>query len=162
VEHLKLPTILINQTDLARVIRELNGLNDFFAEAKIRTGGTSMMMPKLSRILDQLARDNNINLLDEAERSQLFAGLQEIFKDAPKMHLSFAAEPSFKALERVLIWLRENIHPHSLVQVGLQPAIAGGCVLRTSNKVFDMSLRSNLKKQESYLAQLIKGAADGR
>jgi F0F1-type ATP synthase delta subunit len=162
VEHLKLPTTLVNQTDLARVLRELNSLNDFFTEARIRSGGTAMNMPKLSRLLDQLARENSVNLLDESERSNLFTSLQAIAKSAPKMHLSFAAEPSFKALEQILIWLRQNIHPHSLVQVGLQPAIAGGCVLRTANKVFDMSLRSNLKKQETYLAQLIKGAADGR
>jgi len=162
VEHLKLPTTLINQVDLARIIRELKTLNDFFVDARIRTAGTSMILPKLSRVLDQLARENDINLLDDKQRVQLLEAMQSIQNSAPKMHLSFAAEPSFKSLEKVLIWLRANIHPYSLVQVGLQPAIAGGCVLRTSNRVFDMSLRSGLKKQEIYLAQLIKGAADGR
>ncbi len=162
MERLSLPTSLINQIDLARVLRELNELNDFFAQAKIRNSGISMQMPKLSRILDQLARDNKINLLDEADRTRLNTGLLSINKTAPRMHLSFATEPSFKALEKLIIWLRQNIHQHSLVQVGLQPAIAGGCVLRTTNKVFDMSMRRGLKKQESYLTKLIKGAADER
>jgi F0F1-type ATP synthase delta subunit len=74
---------------------------------------------------------------------------------------SFAAEPSARSFEPVLTWLRTNIHPQAMVQIGLQPAIAAGCVLRTPNRVFDMSLRSGLKKQEPYLARLIKGAVDG-
>ena len=74
------------------------------------------------------------------------------------MHISFAAEPSVKALETILVWLRDNIHPKVLLQVGLQPAVAAGCVLRTPNKVFDMSLRAYLDRQGDYLVQLIRGA----
>jgi F0F1-type ATP synthase delta subunit len=67
-----------------------------------------------------------------------------------------------KALEKILLWLRQNVHPQVLLQVGLQPAIAAGCVLRTTNKIFDMSLKAHLSQQTDYLKQLISGAADGR
>jgi F0F1-type ATP synthase delta subunit len=84
-----------------------------------------------------------------------------MYENAPSFHVSFAVEPSPRALEKILVWLRENIHPQVLVQVGLQPAIAAGCVMRAANKVFDMSLRSNLKEQSGYLTQLVRGAVDG-
>jgi F0F1-type ATP synthase delta subunit len=161
VEQLKLPLSVVSQIDLARLLRELNSLDDFFSGAKIRTASTAMQLPKLSRQLDQLARDNNANLLDDKARTKLTRDLKDIYEQAPKLHISFAAEPSARSFEPVLTWLRTNIHPQAMVQIGLQPAIAAGCVLRTPNRVFDMSLRSGLKKQEPYLARLIKGAVDG-
>jgi F0F1-type ATP synthase delta subunit len=158
---LKLPDALIGRPDLTRLSRELNSLNDFFAGAKTRQTGTSMQLPKISRLLDGLARENQVNLLKEDERAKLIIGLNEIYEKAPSMHISFAVEPSPKALEKILVWLRQNIHPQVLLQVGLQPAIAAGCILRSTNKVFDMSLRANLKKQSGYLTQLVRGAVDG-
>lgn len=161
MERLKLPIAVISEIDVARLLRELNGLNDFFVSARIRTAGTAMQAPKLSRLMDQLAKDNGINLLEEADRAKLLDGLKRVQAQAPKLHISFAADPSPKAMERIITWLRSNIHPQTLVQVGLQPSIAAGCIVRTPNKVFDMSLRSSLKKQEPYLVKLIVGAVNG-
>lgn len=162
MERLKLPITVVSEIDIARLLRELNGLNDFFVSARIRTTGTAMQMPKLSRLMDQLAKDNGINLLEETDRTKLLDGLNQVRTQAPKLHISFAADPSPKAMEQIMTWLRRNIHPQTLVQVGLQPSIAAGCIVRTPNKIFDMSLRSNLKKQEPYLVKLIVGAVNGR
>jgi F0F1-type ATP synthase delta subunit len=162
VEHLNLPTFVVSQADVAKLQRELNGLNDFFTTAKARQTGTAMQLPKLTRILNQLAHENRINLLEEADRNKLAAALAELYEQAPSLHISFASEPSPKALETLVVWVRTNIHPHSLIQIGLQPSIAAGCFLRTPNKVFDMSLRTTLKNSEPYLVKLIAGAVSGR
>jgi F0F1-type ATP synthase delta subunit len=156
---LQLSANIIGQVDIARILRELKSLDDFFAAAKTRPAGTSMQLPKLTRLLDQVAKENNFNLLEESNRKELYRELDQIVSTAPLLHISFAAEPSTQALEKVLIWLRANIHPQVLLQVGLQPAIAAGCVVRTANKVFDMSLRENLKEHQQYLMQLIDTAA---
>jgi F0F1-type ATP synthase delta subunit len=160
--ELRLPLSVVSQVDVARLIRELNGLEDFFAGAALRRSGSPLPPPRLTRLLDQVAADNKCNLLDAAQRKNLQTALNQILGVAPLLHISFAAEPSPKALERILVWFRSNIHPQALLQVGLQPTIAAGCVLRTPNKLFDMSMRSYLKKQEPYLAQLIAGAARER
>jgi hypothetical protein len=159
---LKLPPSVIGEIDINRLQRELNSLNDFFIGATARPAGTSMLLPKLSRSMDQLARDNEVNLLDESHRAKLGEALEHVHATAPSFHISFAVEPSPKALEKILVWLRQNIHPQVLLQVGLQPVIAAGCVLRTTNKVFDMSLRAHLNSQTQQLTKLIQGAADGR
>jgi F0F1-type ATP synthase delta subunit len=158
---LKLPDSLIGLPDVTRLTRELNSLNDFFDGAQTRPKGTAMQPPKVSRVLNELAQTNQTSLLQADGRAQLFKRLQELYDSAPSMHISFAVEPSPRALEKILVWMRANIHPNVLLQVGLQPAIAAGCVLRSTNKVFDMSLRSNLKKQSGYLTQLVRGAVDG-
>jgi len=162
VEHLRLPNTVISPVDVARLLRELNNLDDFFVSAKNRQAGTSMQLPKLSRQLDQLSHENEINLLDESHRAGLTQTLQSIHDKAPKLHMSFASEPSSKPFEQILLWLRKNIHPHTLVTIGLQPAIAAGCIVRTPNKIFDLSLRASLENQRPYLTRLIKGAVDGR
>jgi F0F1-type ATP synthase delta subunit len=162
VEHLKLSHTVVSQNDIARLQRELNGLNDFFVSARARQTGTGMRLPRLTRLLNQLAAENRINLLEDAGRQKLADGLAQIYDQAPSLHISFASEPSPKALETLVVWVRQNIHAHALIQIGLQPSIAAGCFVRTSNKVFDMSLRATLKKSQPYLTKLIAGAVDGR
>jgi F0F1-type ATP synthase delta subunit len=162
VEHLKLSNMVISPADVARLRRELVGLNDFFVDAQARRTGTTMHLPKLTRLLSELAKDNGVNLLEEADRNRLSEALGAIYDDAPTLHISFASEPSPKALEKLIVWIRGNIHPHAMVQVGLQPTVAVGCFLRTPNKAFDMSLRASLKKSQPQLVKLIDGAINGR
>jgi len=159
---LKLPPNIIGQVDVMRLSRELSSLDDFFVSAKAREPGSPMVLPKLSKPLDALAKENNANLLDEKSRHNLATQLDAVYKEAPNFHISFAVEASPKVLEKILVWMRGNIHPQLLLQVGLQPTIAAGCMLRTTNKIFDMSLRARLSGQAEYLAELIKGAVDGR
>jgi F0F1-type ATP synthase delta subunit len=162
VEVLKLSNSVISPSDVARLERELISLDDFFVAAKARQTGTAMQLPRLTRALDQLAKDNNINLLEADERHRLAKALKMAYDQAPTLHISFATEASPKALEKLVVWIRANIHPQALIQVGLQPSIAAGCFLRTANKTFDMSLRATMKKSESQLLKLIAGAIDGR
>jgi hypothetical protein len=157
----KLPLSVITTADLSRLIRELSSLDEYFISSNARQSGQPNQPPRLTRPLDQIARDNQINLLDDGHRKALVAQLDKIMTSAPPLHLSFASEPAPKILEKILAWLRENIHPYALIQVGLQPGIAAGCVLRTPNKVFDMSLRKHLESQRPYLGELIKGAVSG-
>lgn len=158
----KLPLSIISKTDLVRMQRELSKLDDFFVSAAARKSGTGMQAPRLTHALESLARENGINLLEAQQRKNFSAELESIVDASPLLHLSFASEPSPKALEVVIAWFRDNIHPQALLQIGIQPTIAAGCVLRTPNQIFDMSVSSNLKNQEAYLAKLIDGAANAR
>lgn len=157
-----LPLSIVGTSDITSLQRELNAVEDFFVAAKVRAAGSPIQPPRVTKALDGIARENGYNLLDEGHRKALIDALQTIKQGAPKIHISFAAEPAPKAMERILAWFRGSVHPQALVQVGLQPNIAAGCVVRTPNKLFDMSLRVHLEKQEPYLVELIKGAVNGR
>lgn len=158
----KLPLSIISKTDLARMQRELSKLDDFFVASAARKAGTGIAAPRITHALESLARENKVNLLEAQQRKKFSAEVDELVKSSPSLHLSFAAEPSPKALETVITWFRSNIHPQALIQVGIQPSIAAGCVLRTPNQIFDMSVRSSLKNQEAYLAKLIDGAVNAK
>jgi hypothetical protein len=71
------------------------------------------------------------------------------------MHMSFSSEPSQLFLVKLVTWLRQEINPYTLVTVGLQPNIGAGCILRSLNKYFDLSLRQSLVEHKSKLAALL-------
>jgi hypothetical protein len=162
VKALALPVNLVGSADLAGILRELNSLEDFFVASKARQPGTPMQPPRITRTLDSLARSNQYNLLEDSQRKEMANQLIQIRDRAPKVHISFASDPPPKALEKILMWFRTSVHPQLLLQVGLQPNIAAGCVIRTPNKFFDLSLRQYLENQENYLIELTKGAVNGR
>jgi hypothetical protein len=159
--QLKLNAGIIGRGDLLRLSRELNALNDFFIGARARSPAQAAALPKTSKLLEQLAADNQHNLLDEQQRLNLVAELKQLEDKAPSVHISFAAEPTPKTLQPLVVWLRENIHPDILLSVGYQPRIAAGCIVRTPNKIFDLSMGAYLAKQTPLLTKLIAGSIDG-
>ncbi len=158
--ELKLSLSIASQADINRLLREIGALDDYFIAARTKSKDDNSLLPRITRLLTLLASDNQINLAVESQRTELKAKLQNVLKTAPVLHISFAADPDPRLTDAILDWLRANIHPYTLLVIGLQPSIAAGCVLRTPNKIFDMSLRDHLKGQEKYLAELIKESAN--
>ena len=153
-----LPVQITGRTDINRLLRELEQIEQAsISSAAAKT--QAPLAPSPSNMLTQVATANGYDLSRDDSRQQLAAALAKIHDHAPLLHISFASEPSPKVIETLLEWLRSNIHVYALLQVGLAPAIGAGCVLRTPNKIFDLSLGASLQKQKPYLVQLIKGAA---
>ena len=143
--------------DLGRLIRELERLESALRSDKIRTGA-DVQLPKLSALMDQLAEANKLDLRDLHARQSLLAFLKLLRKEAPRIHMSFSADPSPQFLTKLMTWLRANIHPHVLVAIGLQPGIGAGCVLRTTNRYFDMSLGKSFADKRELLMKRLREA----
>ncbi len=156
-EALALPTLIFGIVEVRRLRLELESLDDFLRGMAIRRE-TKFEMPRVSRMLEALARENNRDLLKGADRKVLGEFLQEIDRSAPVIHMSFAADPSASFSAKIVGWLRANIHPLALLEVGLQPTIAAGCIVRTTNKVFDLSLRSRFTENTELLLQSLRGS----
>ncbi len=153
---LQLPNGVVGVMDIRRLSREAKMLNDFLHQSSLREPGTSMSLPKLSRIFNELAESNGLNLLQDEDRQQLTAFLGELEQNAPRLHISFSVDPSPYFLSKLLDYIRKNIDAHALVQVGLQPNIGAGCVVRSTNQVFDMSLREDFRQKRSLLMDYVK------
>jgi len=75
--------------------------------------------------------------------------------------MSLSADPSTRFLEKLVTWLRREIHPQVLLTIGLQPTLGAGCVLRTPNRQFDFSLRQDFaKKRDLLIGKLTPGPAE--
>jgi F0F1-type ATP synthase delta subunit len=155
VKHIELPTIVFGPVEINRLLREIETLDDFIGQATIREPGKQPAIPKTSRTLDTIANNNNMNLLVPTDRKKLKQFLESVKTKAPVIHMSFAADPSAIFTAKIVAWLRTNVHPYALLQLGLQPTIAAGCIMRTTNKTFDFSLRNRFLDQRQLLLDAI-------
>lgn len=154
-----LPIAVVTIMDLGRLERELAAIDEFMVQANIRAAGTQPQLPKSSHNLEELAQLNKANLLLVGDRQQLETALTALRKSAPVVHISFVADPTPAVLSKIITWFRTEIHPYVFLQVGLQPNIAAGCTLRTSNKYFDLSLRKYFGEHKQQLFdQLVQKA----
>jgi F0F1-type ATP synthase delta subunit len=155
---LRLPDAVISPGDINRLIRELQNINDALLQLKLRDPSSKVKFPASSHMMDTLASDNKLNLIHEADRIALSHFLLSIKSRAPVLQISFAVEPGAAFLGKLLQWLRREINPAVLLTIGLQPTIGAGCVLRTTNHVWDLSLQQAFSNQRSLLIKkLIPG-----
>jgi hypothetical protein len=157
---LQLPDRIAGSSDLAKTQRELEKVDDFLYQTNLRMPGRPVTLPKSSKMLDDLAEINGVSLLEETNRKKLLEALASLAESSPAIHISFASEPSNSFLEKIVSWSRENIHPYVLVNVGLQPSVIVGCELRTTNKVFDMSLRNKFEQMHDVLVKKLEEVND--
>ncbi|HEX8226807.1 MAG TPA: hypothetical protein VF572_02970 [Candidatus Saccharimonadales bacterium] len=147
----QLTTLIVSPSDLKRARRELEALDDFLLQASLRQGGKPVKLPQANRLIDELIDTSGGSLLNPADRKKLLQYLTDLITKAPVVHISFASEPSAAFMNKLIIWLRDNIHPQVLVHLGLQPSIAAGCIVRTANKQFDFSLTQAFENQRQQL-----------
>lgn len=147
---------VVTSLDIGRAIREAEKLDDFLYQSKIRSPGSQQPMPKVTRMLEGLAEANGLSLLNATHRKHLIGNLEKIKTSGKKIHISFAVEPAPAVMQKIVIWLRENIAADLIINVGVQPTISVGCVVRTTNKVFDMSLRHRFADSKKMLAEIVE------
>lgn len=150
-----LPVSVTSPVDIGRLIRELEQLDEAITQLGLRNGGTEVKLPKTSHLMDQLVELNKVNLLQPAERQHLLTFLQSVKTASPVLHISFSADPSVAFIEKMIAWLRKEIHPLVLMTVGMQPNIGAGCVVRSTNKQFDFSLRQDFLAKRDMLREQI-------
>jgi hypothetical protein len=159
--QLGLPTTVVTVADIGHLLNELERIENALLQLKMRGGGTPVALPSVTRRLEKLLEINKINILNEAERTQLKRHLEDVRLKAPVMHISFSSEPTTEFLEKLMIWIRRELNPNVLLDIGLQPAIGAGCMLRTTNKFFDMSLRQTFLEKRTLLLEQIIPPAEG-
>lgn len=147
-----LPLQVASPVDIGRLIRELTAINDLLTQAALRKE-TDVKLPKTTGLMDQLLQLNKIDLNNAKHREAVLQFLALLKAKAPLLHMSFSAEPSTDFVDKLLSWLRKEIHPNVLLTIGLQPNIGAGCIVRSTNKYFDFSLRQDFAKKRDMLLE---------
>ena len=152
-QSLQLPLQVASPVDVGRLLRELEAIDDLLTQAALRGDGAQVKLPKTTGLLDQTILLNKINMADAAERKKLTTFLKAIKAKAPLLHISFSADPSTAFIDKLLTWLRKELHPNVLLTIGLQPNIGAGCIVRSMNKYFDFSLRQDFAGKRALLLE---------
>lgn len=152
----QLPTGIVSVSDISRLQRELQQLDTFLRQNEIiRQAGAPTQLPKSSQLFLEIVTNNKLNMLKEADRQDLANFLEALRESAPILHISFNADPPPLFLQRLISWLRQHVHHYVILQIGLQPTIGAGCIVRTENRYFDFSLRQRFANQRSLLMQAL-------
>jgi F0F1-type ATP synthase delta subunit len=151
-----LPLQVISPVDVGRLLRELEKLDEALRQQQLRAAVAQPVVMTATKLLNITAASNKIDLLDTAQRTVLKQFLTAVRSQAPVLHMSFSTDPSPVFLNRLITWLRLEIHPLILLTVGLQPTIGAGCILRTTNHQFDFSLRKHFQDRYDLLASALQ------
>lgn len=152
----KLTPNITTTLELARVTHEAEKLDDFLLQSHLRSPGSSAALPKTTQALENVAETNGLSLLDATHRKHLIGNLHNLRTNGEKIHISFAVEPPPAVVQKIVAWMRANIQKNIVVEIGLQPTISVGCIVRTTNKVFDMSLRHRFSGSKDILTGILE------
>lgn len=152
--ELKIPMSIAQKRDLLILYREAERLSEQMLQQRValNTAQAHRDLPMFSSQLMQLFESNNIEAT-EANLQMVLEALHNIYKIAPQVRISFASEPDQKALEKIVEWFRREADPNTFLLIGIQPMLAGGCVVRTPHNRYDFSLRRQFMEHAGKLME---------
>jgi len=158
------PPALVTRADLARLVREVEAVDNEFEAQKARnhaTGQAGYRTPTMSRSLADFLDINKLDIMQDQGRMLLKEQLRALKDKAPVIHMTFAVEADPMSLAQLVTYLRTEIHPQTLLSVGLQPSLVGGAYMRTPNHVHDFSMRELLASKRSVITQSLEDFLGG-
>ncbi len=151
----KLPNTVAQLIDIGHIQHELSLIDEHLNQAAIKDPNRQVVV-KTSPKLSDLLSANNIDITTKSQRALLIGSLEELRKSAPVVNISFSSEAGDEFIEQIVNWFRTEVHQHCLVVVGLDPSIGIGSIVRTANKIFDFSLKNQLKATHELLEDRVK------
>ena len=152
---LVVPPTLVSRSDASRLVREVEILDDTIRAQMLR--GHTADISRVSQILADIAAANKLDLTNEGQRLQLKEAIRTLKSKSPVVHVIFAEEPRPEFMHQLVAWMRDTLHPATLIHVGLQPSIVAGCIVRTPSHIYDFSIQHILKSKKPMLVQALQG-----
>ncbi len=148
-----LPSDIVTKVDVSRLVREFEGVDNALTAKTVRkkAGASSEDMPAISPQLSGFLEQNPVELENTGARSAYIKQLRLLKDNVKEMNMTFAVIADPESLQQLSAWLRESVHPHTVIDVHLQPALVAGVYLRSQNHVFDFSVRNALKAKRGEL-----------
>lgn len=153
----KLPNRIVSRHDVLMAARELESLRDeLIAQNVKQTVATEL--PRMSERARSLLEVNEVYDITEESLNRMKKKLEHIVDRVPVLRFTFAGEPDGKMLTRIIDWLRTEIDSSVLMIYSVQPQIAGGFILTTDRKRYDLSWRAELQRQPFKLGEALRNA----
>jgi len=158
-ESLALPSSLYSPDQLGVVLMELQThaeqLRDAGVRKRLGRGADKSVAtgvefsPLLAGVLEAAKADPN----DAPQLEALATNLEALRRQAPVVHLTFAAMPNAALKQKIAAWFREQIHPAFLLTFGARGDLGGGVVLQTGSHVYDYSFRQRILDNKAKITQ---------
>lgn len=148
----KLPDSLYSVDQVLAVAEELHQYGQQIGRSVHRKAPVVELSTEATAVLETLpAGQRDQSAAIEALRG----GLEQLATTAAVITLVVAAPPSAQLKQELTGWLRANVRPKLLVNFHVDPEIAGGLVIRSTNHIFDDSFRSALIANQAKFTQVL-------
>jgi F0F1-type ATP synthase delta subunit len=163
VKPLTFPPALVGRSDLSRLLRELEALDNELESQKARSHGKTdgYHIPNMSRALNDFLEINKIDIANDHVRMDIRSQMRKLKDHAPVVHMTFATETDPESMQKIVDWIRKELHPQALISVGLQPSLVGGVYIRTPNHVHDLSIRAHMRDSREVIVKALDALAKG-
>jgi F0F1-type ATP synthase delta subunit len=154
-QQFTLPPSIVSKVDVSHLVSELEAIdNQQTADAvREKVGGQGQSQVVLSEQLTDFLQQNQLELGNSLQRSELIKQLRQLKESVQVVHLTFAVAADRGSLQQLVAWFRTSVHPQTVIAVGLQPALVAGVSIRTPNRIHDLSMRSVLRKNHGLLVK---------
>jgi len=152
-----LPAAVVSHADMARLLRELESIDNELETQKARHQGESgkYHLPTMSQALSDFLLSNKLDITNDHVRMDLKSQVRKLKDHAPVMHMTFSTEVDPESLQDIAAWVRHELHPQALISVGLQPSLVAGVYIRTPNHVYDMSVRAFMQDSRKLIVEAL-------
>jgi hypothetical protein len=164
-QNFALPPSVVSRVDVSRLVSEIERADNDLTTLAIRakTGENVQQSVAISDRLKDFLDINGLTITtDSLARTELVKQMRMLKDKAPVIHLTFATEADQESLSQLASWLRQSVHPQSVIQTGLQPALIAGVYVRTPNHVYDLSMRAQFKNSRGLLVKQLEAYRAGR
>jgi hypothetical protein len=151
-----LPNSIYSPDHLRFCIGELRSYAVALAE---RDRGSQVALPELSVESSDLLHEikgADSNRFDVV--TALASELERHLESAPNVTITLAAPAPHGLKIELVRWLRDNILREVMVEFLVNPDISGGMILRTRNKVYDLSFRTKLLENSARFVPILEAA----
>lgn len=157
LDRLSLPPSVVSKADVARLGVELERIDNDLSTNTVRTkvGAATQDVPPMSRQLADFVLENKLDINVATLRTQLIKQVNNMKDTLPIIHMTLR-EQSQAIAGRMTLWLRQEVHPQAVIDVGLQPGLVAGVYVRTANRVFDLSLKGALSGSRDILTNELR------
>ena len=161
---LTLPPSVVTKRDISRLVAEAERIDDEMTTATVRAHVSEgvAVSPALSGQFSDFLAQNSLVFEEGGARTELIQQLRKLKDHAPVIHLTLAVPGDAESLQRLTQWFRDSVHLHAVVAVGIQPALVAGVYVRTTNRVFDYSLRHALQDKHGLLVDQLEALRGGK
>ena len=158
-----IPPSIVSKGDISRLVREFESLDNALTAQSVRKKANAAPeeLPATSPQLKAFLDANPLDLESSNARTAYVKQLRTLKGKVPVMHMTFAVVADPESLQQLSAWVRGSIHPQTVIESHLQPALVAGVYLRSPNHVFDLSVRNKLKSKRGELEKEL-GALRGR
>lgn len=138
-----LPNHIILERDARKGLKQLQAANT-------QEGGVDDLPEPARSIAVQ-----NKGLVDESGLAGLADKFDKLIQETPVFDVILATYPHDTFLKEVSNWFRREIHQNTLFNIQVRRSIAGGIVVRSKNRIFDMSLRPKIIEGRDKISEVL-------